>query len=251
MDITLKRARLQEQVDAFQKQAANIIQAAASGGDDFCDSFPVLRESHVGAEFDGIGEGDDDDKRLSSAEEHDQTQSTGNSAANDCADAEYISLRLPSNLGRDWCDKNDAEDLVKAELRLREGQLNDCLYAIRLALGQKSYMFRHDVRPANSQKLKIRAWAGVHAIESTVQHHARVYTRARKALEDLGAGADLLDRYQVLSPRDLTVKTSVIAPQVRGQWNKSLAWFWTMDVRRDAEGGAWMEDCMSFSLCTW
>jgi hypothetical protein len=120
----------------FQKQAANIIQAATSGGDDFCDSFLVLRESHVGAEFDGIGEGDDDDKRLSSAEEHDQTQSTGNSAVNDCA-AEYISLRLPSNLGRDWCDKNDAKDLVKAELRLREGQLNDCLYTIQLALGQK------------------------------------------------------------------------------------------------------------------
>ncbi|KAH9026760.1 hypothetical protein EDB85DRAFT_1868785, partial [Lactarius pseudohatsudake] len=27
-----------------------------------------------------------------------------------------------------------------------------------------------------------------------------------------------------------------------GQRNKSLPWFWTMDVRRDADVGEWMED---------
>jgi len=30
----------------------------------------------------------------------------------------------------------------------------------------------HDVRPARMQRLKTHAWAEVHAIESSVQHHA-------------------------------------------------------------------------------
>ena len=104
-------------------------------------------------------------------------------------------------------------------------------------------MFRHDVRPARTQRLKTRAWAEVHAVESTVQHHARVYNRARKAMVDLGASTNLLDRYKVLTRQDLSVKTSVIAPHVRGQRNKALPWFWTMDVRRDEDVGEWMKDC--------
>jgi hypothetical protein len=244
-DIALKRARLQERVDAYQKQAANILQASPDSGDDSWDDTP-LREKYIGIEFDGIGEGDDDDESASSAEEDDELQVSGNHSTDGSIDAEYIPLHLPSHLGRDWCRENDAEDLAKAELRLREGQLNDTLHHIRISLGHKSYLYRHDVRPARTQRLKTRAWAEVHAAESTVQHHARVYTRARQAMVDLGVGSTLLDRYKVLKRQDLSVETSVIAPHVRGQRNKLLPWFWTMDVRRDADVGEWMEDCTWF-----
>ena len=238
-DIAMKRARLQERIDAFQRQAANVFQAVTEGGDDGSwDSTPV-REPHVGVEFDGIGEDDDDGELPSATEEHAQTGH---------ADAETMPFNLPSHLGRDWCNRNAAEDLAKAELRLREGQLNDSLHHIRIALGHKSYLFRNDVRPARTQRLKTRAWAGVHAVESTVQHHARVYTRARQAMVDLGAAANILDRYKVLRRQDLSVKTTVLAPDVRGQRNKSLPWFWTMDVRRDADVGEWMEDCEYFPV---
>jgi hypothetical protein len=44
------------------------------------------------------------------------------------------------------------------------------------------------------QRLKTHAWTEVHAVESTVQHHARVYNRARKSILDLGADVSLLDR---------------------------------------------------------
>ena len=162
-------------------------------------------------------------------------------------------MHLPSHLGRTWCNNNAAKDLAKAELRLRVGQLNDALHHIRIALGHKSYLFRKDVRPARTQRLKTRAWAEVHAVESTVQHHARVYMRARKAIEELNADALLLDLYKVLRRQDLSVKTSVIAPHVRGQRNKSLAWFWRMDVRRDTSDtsvGEWMKDCACFSSHT-
>jgi hypothetical protein len=72
-DIALKRARLQERVETFQKQAVNILQAASEGGDDSWDSI-LVRETDVGVEFDGIGEGEDDDEYPSSSEERNHTQ---------------------------------------------------------------------------------------------------------------------------------------------------------------------------------
>ena len=243
-DIALKQARLQERVDTFQRHAANILQAAGDPWDS-----ALVRETYS-AEFDGINEGEDSDEHSSLAEERGQVQTMVNFSTDASIDAEYIPLHLPSCFGRNWCNGNAAEDLAEAELRLREGQLNDSLHHIRIALGHKSFLFRHDIRPAHTQRLKTCTWAGVHAVESTVQHHARVYIRGRKAMVDLGADTNLLDRYKVLRRQDLSVKTSVIAPQVRGQRNKSLPWFWTMDVRRDTDVGEWMEDCtLSFCSC--
>ena len=161
----------------------------------------------------------------SAAEEQYQMQFPRISPPDSLIDAEHISLHLPSHMGRSWCNRNAAEDLAKAELCLQEGQLNDSLHHIRIALGHKSYLFRNDVRLARTQRLKTRAWAEVHAIESMVQHHARVYNRARRSMLDLDADASLLDRYRVLECQDLRVDTTVIAPDVRRQRNKSLPWF--------------------------
>jgi len=243
-DIALKRARLQEKVDTFQKQAVNILQVINDDEEEESWDDAPIKEFYTGMEFDGIGEEDEDGLPVGEhdgppAEEHDSM----NRPANRNIDVEYILLHLPSHLGGNWCYENSAEDLLKMELQLREGQLNDSLHHIRIALGHKSYLFRNDIRPARTQRLKTRAWAEVHAVEATVQHHARVYMLARKAMVDLGAKSILLDRYKVLTRQDLSVKTSVIAPQVRGQRNKSLPWFWTMDVRRDTDIGGWMEDC--------
>jgi hypothetical protein len=244
-DITMRRSQLQDKVDAFQKQAGTLLHAVSSDNDDSWGD-DNTREIYTGAEFDGIGE--DDDEHNSAAEGHHQMQFLRNSASDGRMNAEHISLHLPSHLGRNWCDRNAAEDLAKAELRLREGQLNDSLHHVRIALGHKSYVFRNNVRPARMQRLKTRAWAEVHAVESTVQHHARVYNRARQSMLDLGAGASLLDRYKVLERQDLKTDTTVIAPDVRGQRNKSLPWFWTMDVRRDSDVGTWMNDCRRISV---
>ena len=153
---------------------------------------------YTGAEFDDVGEEDNDGQDLA-AEESYPGQLPRNSPGNGCiVNAEHISLHLPSHLGCHWCNRNAAEDLAKAELRLWEGQLNDSLHHIRIALGHKSYLYRNDVRPAHMQRLKTLAWTEVHAVESTVQHHARVYNRAQKSMLDFGADASLLDRYKVL-----------------------------------------------------
>ncbi|KAF8272283.1 hypothetical protein EI94DRAFT_1515114, partial [Lactarius quietus] len=63
--------------------------------------------------------------------------------------------------------------------------------------------------------------------------HASVYTHGWQAMVDLGASDNLLEQYKILRWQHLSVKTSVIAPQVRGQWNTTLPWFWTMDVWQD------------------
>ncbi|KAN0137654.1 hypothetical protein V8E53_004705 [Lactarius tabidus] len=93
IDIALKQGRLQERVDAFQKQAAAILQTA---------------------EFDGIDEGEDDDEYSLPAEERDQLHTMVDWPADASVDA----------------DINAAEDLAEAELQLREGQLNNSLHHI-------------------------------------------------------------------------------------------------------------------------
>ncbi|KAF8261859.1 hypothetical protein EI94DRAFT_1604673, partial [Lactarius quietus] len=249
-DMTLKHAPLQERIDTFQKQAANFIHATANGEDDSWEDTSA-REVYISSEFDGIDKEDDEEEEgITSPLKPQQMQLSEDSLTNSSIDAEHILLHLPANLGQDWCCQNAAEDLVNAELHLRQGQLNDALHHIHIFLGYKSYIFRNDVHPARTQRLKTCAWAEVHAAESTVQHHAWVYMRAWQAIVDLGATSSLFDQYKVLTRQHLSVKTSIIAPQVREQWNKSLPWFWTMDVRRDANVGEWMEDCKPTSLFT-
>ncbi len=245
-DIASRRSQLQDKVYEFQKQAGSILHtvsddADVSWGDD------RAREIYTGAEFDDVGEGDDDGHDLASEERY-ETQLPRNSPPDGRIDSEQISLHLPSHLGRSWCNINAAEDLAKAELRLREGQLNDSLHHIRIALGHKSYLFRNNVRPARTQRLKTHAWGEVHAIESTVQHHARVYNHVQKSMLDLGANASLLDRYRVLERHDLKIDTAVIAPDVRRQRNKLLPWFWSMDIWRDTDVGEWVNDCRCTSV---
>jgi hypothetical protein len=199
----LKRSRLQEKVDTFQKQAAGVLIIVSSDRDDSWDD-ESAREIYAGVKFDGIGKEETDDEHTSSAKAAEEHQSFKSGSPDGCIDAKHIALHLPSHLGRNWCNNNFAEDLAKAELRLRQGQLNDTLHQIRIALGQKSYIFRNDVWPACTQRLKTRAWAGVHAVESSVQHHARIYMRAQHAIVNLGADNILHDQYKVLKRQDST-----------------------------------------------
>ena len=67
-EIALKQAQLQERVDAFQKQAANILQTASDSGDNSWKD-TLVRETYVGTEFDGIDKDNEDDKHPLSAKE--------------------------------------------------------------------------------------------------------------------------------------------------------------------------------------
>lgn len=98
-DIALKHSQLQKKVDEFQKQAAKLLNAVSGNGDDSWDDASA-REIYVSAEFDGIGEGDNDNEQhaLSAGAAKVQTPSLGDHF-DGCIDAEHIPLHLPSHLG--------------------------------------------------------------------------------------------------------------------------------------------------------
>ena len=165
-DIALKCSGLQDKVVAFQKQAESMYHTVSSDADDTWGD-ENTREEYTSTKFDGISEDNNDMQDLAAKKYH-QMQFVRDNPANGCIDAERISLHLLSHIGRGWCNRNAAKDLAKVELHLWEGQLNDSLHHICIALGHKSYLFRNNVLPACTQRLKTHAWAEVHGVESTV-----------------------------------------------------------------------------------
>ena len=69
-------------------------------------------------------------------------------------DAEKRSLFLPSTIGFETCRRLGLKSLVEKELLLRQGQANDALQAIRLAIGEKSFRFWKQLWMATSKVKK-------------------------------------------------------------------------------------------------
>ncbi|KAI6142698.1 hypothetical protein BKA82DRAFT_4017945 [Pisolithus tinctorius] len=131
--------------------------------------------------------------------------------------------------------------LVEQEIHLRQGQANDALHELRLALMDKAVIFRTDVWKGGNYKMTTRAWGRISNAEAMVQRHAAIYRQCRKQLIALGAGEDILGKYQELNRADLTVSATIADPNARGHRDNTLAWFWTMDLPWDSA----MNDRMS------
>ncbi|KAH9840335.1 uncharacterized protein C8Q71DRAFT_722022 [Rhodofomes roseus] len=95
---------------------------------------------------------------------------------------ESISLLLPSTLGKVRLEELGKVEMGRRELRLREGQANDALHRLRMALGMKSVLFRTKVRLANSQRTKTRAYKDVSGVTKVITECARLYTLARTGM---------------------------------------------------------------------
>ncbi|KAI0955199.1 hypothetical protein AcW1_006849 [Taiwanofungus camphoratus] len=156
-------------------------------------------------------------------------------------EAEYSSLSLPSTTRVDRCCQAGLQVLLQQKMDLREGQANDALYQIQITIGQKSFLFCIKVCNAKSQQRKTRAWQDVNTIDKTLQHHARVYSKAQKALVLLEAPADLLAKYQVLHREHLKMSTAVADPNKRAERGASLLWFWTMDIQGESDTDSYMQ----------
>jgi hypothetical protein len=158
--------------------------------------------------------------------------------------SEHRRLALPSLYGRRKCQELGIEDLAEKELVLRQGQANDALHQLRIDLGHRSYLYRTQVRHADhSQQRKTRAWGNVHSVDDAVKLHAVIYRKCRTGMVALEASPELLDTYQELAREHLTSQTTLIDPSLPGQRNKSLPWFWTIDIPADAEEDDWMSEC--------
>lgn len=149
--------------------------------------------------------------------------------------AENKKLTLPSNLGLEACIDGGLKGLIEKESKLREGQANDALQGVRSSLGEKSFLFRNDLRLANSKVKKTWSWTRLMAVNQKLNLHRWVYNKARKALIELGADARIQNRYKELTADHLKVSTAVVEPNASGQRDIHLAWFWNMNLGpRDA-----------------
>jgi hypothetical protein len=158
------------------------------------------------------------------------------------ANAEDIPLLLPSSLGWDWCVNRGYKSLVMKEATLRYAQATDAIHRIRLALGFKSALFRTQVRHAQTQKTKSRAWTAVHSVEAAVHDHARTYSMARDAyIKSLDPSGESL-ALPPLKLTDLRVNTAILGAAEVGQRNKQLSWIWGFGTSTN-EDGMWMDDC--------
>ncbi|KIO12080.1 hypothetical protein M404DRAFT_125395 [Pisolithus tinctorius Marx 270] len=131
--------------------------------------------------------------------------------------------------------------LVEQEIHLRQGQANDALHELCLALVDKAMIFHTDVQKGGNYKMTTWAWGQISNAEAMVQWHATIYRQCRKQLIALGAGEDILGKLSKLNRADLTVSATIADPNARGHRDNTLAWFWTMDLPWDSA----MNDRMS------
>ncbi|KAI5987344.1 hypothetical protein F5J12DRAFT_787094 [Pisolithus orientalis] len=90
-------------------------------------------------------------------------------------------------------------NLVEQEIHLRQGQANDALHELHLALMDKAMIFHTDVQKGGNYKMTTWAWGWISNAEAMVQWHAAI--------------AD---------------------PNARGHCDDTLTWFWTMDLPQDS-----------------
>ena len=143
-------------------------------------------------------------------------------------EAEKKHLFLPSSIGFEKCSRLGLKLLAEKEMLLREGQANDALQAIRLAIGEKSFRFRKQLRTAKSKVKKTRSWDLIKSASKQLQHHRLIYRQARQSMVNLGASPQVLKKYQELTDEDIRTSTAIEEPNARGQRNTELSWIWKL-----------------------
>ncbi|KAI6026681.1 hypothetical protein BKA83DRAFT_4124303 [Pisolithus microcarpus] len=151
-------------------------------------------------------------------------------------------LTLPSMFGIDHCKANKFHRLAQMELELRIGQANDALHGLRLALADKAVIFRGAVRPATNYSMRTRAWQMIHSIDSSIKQCATIYRRCRVAIFALGAGSDILERYQELEKSHLSATAAAFTQGAHEHRSSQLPWFWTIDIPKDTNSKSWLSE---------
>ncbi|KAI5993816.1 hypothetical protein F5J12DRAFT_785937 [Pisolithus orientalis] len=214
LSILRQQDQLQSQIDALVHRAAQFI------GNDWQVN-PRQRTRSI-APFDGDSNDETDDPFLP-----------------DCPGHQEVSdVPLPSYIRVQYFHDIGLSSLVEQEIHLRQGQANDALHELCLALMDKAMIFCTDVWKGGNYKMTTCAWGWISNAE-TMQ------------LIALGAGEDILGKYQELNRADLTVSATIADPNARGHCNNTLAWFWTMDLPWDSAKNDRMSEFYQVNwLCT-
>ncbi|KAK7696323.1 hypothetical protein QCA50_000977 [Cerrena zonata] len=157
------------------------------------------------------------------------TSFTHSDSSNDAvsANAEMIALPLPSSFGADMC-QGRLRSLARCEAKLREGQANDALDSLRVAIAKKSFVARTKLRPnapTSNYVKRLRSYGDLHLAQIPIDRAAKVYSTARHALIILGA-TDALQQFKLLTKEDLKASTAVVDSNAPHQGKDLLSWIW-------------------------
>ena len=173
--------------------------------------------------------------------------------------AEKLAICLPSHLGIDICLAHNLDKLVKAERRLRVGQMNDALHRVRVAVGYKSVLYRTKVRHAGTHRQKLRSFDDVHLVQADVLGSARLYTYSRESYirlfkdgnpDDDAVLEESLATYRVLEKTQIKANTALIEHSVRGVSREHVPWFWALGMEKDSHGQGWSAECKWIYMST-
>lgn len=227
-----KRTKLQKEIDHFCQRSAIYLPSQES---------PAMPTSSNPDEWYDLEDDDNDDFESPAA-----FIETVDIAA---LPPERQMLPLPSSLGKGAC-QGQIKQLAELELDLRIGQANDTLRFLRIAIGQKSFLYRTKIRSSSGVQgysKRLRGFSDVQTLQMSIDHAAKVYMSIRKAMECLGASEQTLSRYAVLTKSDIVASTAVADPNASGQRNKALSWIWRM--RKDESANPeWLDECTSNQL---
>ena len=112
-------------------------------------------------------------------------------------------ILLPSTLGHEKCVELEYQKLARMELTIQEGQANDALQAIQMAIGEKSFIFQKQLHNAISKSQKTQSWDSVHTTSKRLTHHQAIYSNACQAMIALNVLPELLGKYKVLRCKDI------------------------------------------------
>ena len=225
-----KRRRLQTKIDAFILQQT-----------EFLGTLSINPVAPIDREW--LSTDTDDTQDLPGA-----LLSSADLPSSEALSPESISLPLPSSFCKNGIP-NGILRVAKLEFELRKGQANDALHDLRLAIAQKSFVFRTRVRknaPTTGYSKRLRSYGEARAVQTTIGYAAKVYSTSRNAMERLGASTDDLTAYKPLRKEDLVASTAVMEPNARGQSRVKLSWIW--QVVSDANNPEFVEECKSQSI---
>ena len=160
---------------------------------------------------------------------------------------ECFRISLPSGMSKTVRGVHGLDHAAELEVQLQVGQCNDALKAIRLALGQKAFLFRTQIRPKGPKTGKTKSWDGIHAVDQTLRLHAQIYRSAREALIDLQASKLITDRFKPLETAQLKTSTTLLNPSESGWKHGQLPWFWYLDVAGDSISATHLRECKSLA----
>lgn len=139
---------------------------------------------------------------------------------------------------------------TKIEIDVKQGHADDALHALRLAIVEKSFIYRAKIRKGNTNPNtgyngRTRSQGELRAVESRIIDNAKVTHFALLALRPPDS---VMEIYKKLQPDDVACSTAVVDFNAAGQRNSSLSWIWHTG-HAHGDDPVWMQECKSYSVC--